>query len=248
MSIYIYGYTLSVASHDMEDLKGVDDRDLFLVTVGDVSAIVSVYDYERLIVKGKDIFAHQHVIQTLMKESSLIPLQFGLTLKNLTAVESVLQRNQDVLRAQLSRLYRKVEMELKLRFDADDMLEFMMSKYPHLKAERGKVVDGRLVSYLGNRLRKCEKFETLLKKEKEIYTSQVESIVGPWCAEIKQSRSIKTERDVATFNCLVNRERLKVFERSIYEAGEKFKSELSFSFNGPWAPQNFCQLAKIEYA
>ncbi|MCH6255783.1 GvpL/GvpF family gas vesicle protein [Puniceicoccaceae bacterium K14] len=248
MSIYIYGYTLADAPHDLEDIKGVDDCGLFMVTVGEVSAIVSSYDYERLIVKGKDIFAHQHVLQTLMSDSSLIPLQFGLTLNNLAVVESVLLRNQDVLTAQLKRLYRKVEMELKVRIDVDDILDYIIEKYPHMQGEKGKIVNGRLVSYLGDRLRKCEKFENLLKKEKDILSSQVREIVGPWCAEIKESKAIKMERDVVTYNCLVNRERLKVFEASIYEAGDKFKSELAFSFNGPWAPQNFCQLAKIEYA
>lgn len=248
MSIYIYGYTLADAPHNLEDLKGVDDRDLFLVTVGDVSAIVSAYDYERLMVKGKDIFAHQNVLQTLMADSSLIPLQFGLTLKNLVDVESVLLRNQDVIREQLYRLYRKVEMELKLRLDTDDVMEYILMKYPHMRSEKGKMVGTRLVGFLGDRLRKCEKFEKLLEKEKSIFASQIVDTIGPWCAEMKESRAIKTERDVATFNCLVNRERLKVFEKSIREAGEHFKGELSFSFNGPWAPQNFCQLAKIEYA
>ncbi len=124
----------------------------------------------------------------------------------------------------------------------------MVAKYPYLKDERFKFKNGRLLYSLGDRARKGEKFEKALKKEKEIFASQVDAIIGPWCAEIALSKTVYKERDVATFNCLVNRERLKVFENSIYDAAEKFCGDLLFTFNGPWAPQHFCNLSKISYA
>ena len=248
MSIYLYGFTLSDAPHDFEDMTGVDGRNLFVVTSGEVSAIVSSYGYDTLRIRGKDIFAHQQAIRALMEQASIAPLEFGLTLKNLSAVESVLRKNHDHLLAELHRVYRKVEMEVALRFAPKDLFEYMANKYPKLREEKAKIVNGRLLYYLGDRARKGEKFEKALRKEKDIFASQVEEIIGPWCAEIARSRLIHRDHEVATFNCLVNRERLKVFERSIYDAGERFGAELLFTFNGPWAPQHFCNVGKIAYA
>ncbi len=248
MSIYVYGYTLASAPHQLEDISGVDEGDLFMVTYNDVSAIVSGYCHDKLLVKGKDIFTHQNVIRNLMDESSIIPLHFGLTLRDISSVEKVLMSNHDELRDQLYRIYSKVEMEVSMRFAVDDLFDFMVGKYPQLREEKDKVANGKLVFYLGDRARKGERFENLLKKEKEIYASQVEEVIGPWCAEIKRSKAISLEREIVTFNCLVNRERLKVFERSIYEAGERFSADFNFTFNGPWAPQHFCNLGTIEYA
>lgn len=248
MSIYVYCYTLSDATHSLEEMVGVSDRNLFIVSYNEVSAIVSAYDHDKLLVKGKDIFCHQNVIRDLMTEATIVPLHFGLTLKDIASVEHVLKTNHDELRDQLHRIYRKVEMEVTMRFAVDDLFDFLMQKHPHLRDEKGKVVGGHLVSYLGDRARKGAKFETILAKEKEIYAGRLKEIVGPWCAEIQPSATRALEREVVTFNCLVNRERLKVFERSIYEAGDSFSSDFNFSFNGPWAPQHFCSLATIEYA
>lgn len=248
MSIFLYGFTLSDAPHDFEDLRGVDERNLFMVTSGDVSAIVSSYAYDSLHIRGKDIFAHQQAIGVLMDQASIIPLEFGLTLKNLAAVEDVLVKNQEHLRTELHRIYRKVEMEVALRFASKDLFEYMLAKHPYLREEKGKVVNGRLLYYLGDRARKGEKFERALNQEKEIFASKIDEAIGPWCAEIARSRLIHRDHDVATFNCLVNRERLKVFERSIYDAAEVYGGDLLFTFNGPWAPQHFCNLSKIAYA
>ncbi len=248
MSIYLYGFTLADAPHDLDGIRGVDERSLFLVTFGETSAIVSNYGYDRLEVRGKDIFAHQQVIRALMDQASIIPLEFGLTLKNLSFIERVLESNHDHLRDELHRVFRKVEMEVSIRFAAGDLFDYMVAKYPRLLEEKSKYVNGRLLYDLGDRARKGERFENALKKEKEIFASQVEEIIGPWCAEIARSRISYREKEVATFNCLVNRERLKVFENSIYDAGERLGGDLLFTFNGPWAPQHFCDLGKISYA
>lgn len=248
MSIYLYGYTLADAPHEIDGVKGVDDRSVFLVSCGEVSAIVSGYEHPKLLVRGRDIFAHQQVLRRMMTESTVIPLQFGLTLRDLGKVEEVLLDNRESLKSELHRIYRKVEMEVTARFDTDDLFSYLVAKYPFLQEDRAKVVNGRLLYYLGDRVRKCERFQNVLAKEREIYASKVAEIIGPWCAEFKASRAPVGEKDVATFNCLVNRERLKVFERSIYEAGDRLSPDLCFTYNGPWAPQNFCDLKKIQYA
>lgn len=248
MSIYLYGFTLADAPHDLEGLIGVNERNVLRVTMGDVSALISKYGHERFEVQGKDIFAHQQVTRSLMIHASIIPLEFGLTLKNLTMVENLLRSNHELLKRELYRIYRKVEMEVSIRLWAPNLFDYMVAKHPYLQEEKTKVVNGRLLYDLGDRARKGEKFETALKKEKEIFAKRVKSIIGPWCAEIEASTSVDREHDVAVFNCLVNRERLKVFENSIYEAGERFGGDLLFTFNGPWAPQHFCNMSKMSYA
>lgn len=247
MSIFLYAYTLADAKHDLEDLTGVEGRNLFMVSFGEVSAIVSAYGKNTLTLSGDDIFAHQHVQRLLMSQASIIPLQFGLTLSSLKRVESVLRANHDVLKKELHRIFRKVEMEVTMRFDVDDLLDYLINKYPYLKDEKGKVLNGRLLYYLGNRARKGEKFQKTLAREKEIYKKQLEERIGPWCAEIRESRLPNSELDVVTFNCLVNRERLRVFEKSIFDAGEHFAPDFNFTYNGPWAPQNFCSLSQVSY-
>lgn len=247
MSIFLYAYTLADAPHDLEDLTGVDERNLFMVTYGRVSAVVSAYGGTTLSLKGKDIFAHQHAHRMLMTQATVIPLQYGLTLSSLHRVEEVLKQNESTLYRQLRRLYRKVEMEVTMRFDVPDLFDYLIGKYPYLRDEKAKVVNGRLLYYLGNRAKKGEKFMKTLGKEKEIYRSLAMEIISPWCAEIKESKLPSTEEDVVTFNCLVNRERLRVFEKSIYDAGNRFSPDFCFSYNGPWAPQNFCDHSAINY-
>ena len=126
MSSYLYGFTLADAPHDLDGMSGVDERGIFMITYVDVSAIVSNYDSGNLEISGKDIIAHQQVVRGLMEQSSIIPLEFGLTLKDLWAVEDVDRANHDHLLQELQRIYRKVEMELSLRFAAGDLLEYLL--------------------------------------------------------------------------------------------------------------------------
>lgn len=247
MSIFLYAYTLADAPHDLQDLKGVEGRNLFMVSCGKVSAIVSAYGQPTLTLSGDDIFAHQHVQRLLMSQSSIIPLHYGLTLSGLEQVEQVLSNNQEILEKELNRIFRKVEMEVTMRFEVSDLLDHLIEKYPYLRDEKGKVVNGRLLYFMGDRAKKGEKFTRTLAKEKEIYKAQLEEMIGPWCAEIRESRLPLAESEVVTFNCLVNRERLRVFEKSIYDAGDHFAPYFSFSFNGPWAPQNFCSNSLVSY-
>lgn len=247
MSIFLYAYTLADAPHDLEDLTGVEGRNLFMVTYGKVSAVVSAYGKKTLTLSGDDIFAHQHSQRLLMAQASIIPLQYGLTLSSLAQVERVLMNNEEILEKELNRIYRKVEMEVTMRFDVPNLLDYLIEKYPYLRDEKGKVLNGRLLYFLGDRAKKGEKFIRTLAKEKEIYKNQLQEIIGPWCAEIRESRLPRSEDDVVTFNCLVNRERLRVFEKSIYDAGDKFTPDFTFTYNGPWAPQNFCSQSLISY-
>lgn len=247
MSIFLYAYTLADSPHDLEDMVGVDSRNLFMVTSGRVSAVVSAYEGETLSLRGKDIFAHQHAIRALMDQATVIPLAYGLTLPCLSRVEEVLEANEARLHSELCRLYRKVEMEVTLRFDVPDIFEHLAGKYPFLREEKAKVVNGRLLYYLGNRAKKSEKFLKVLQKEKDVFASKANEIIGPWCSEIKRSKLPLAEEDVVTFNCLVNRERLRVFEKSIYDSGENLGPDFAFTFNGPWAPQNFFDAGVVSY-
>jgi len=248
MSIFLYAYTLAESPHDLEDLAGVEGRNLFMASHGRVSAIVSAYGKGALTLKGDDIFAHQHAQRLLMAQASIIPLQYGLTLPSLEHVEGVLKKNEDALYRELCRIFRKVEMEVTMRFDVPDLLDYLIGKYPYLKDEKAKVINGRLLYFMGDRAKKGEKFQRTLAKEKLVYKRRLEEIVGPWCSEILESKLPAAEGEVVTFNCLVNRERLRVFEKSIYDAGEAFAPDFSLSYNGPWAPQNFCSQALVSYS
>jgi len=248
MRLYLYAYTLADAPHLLDGLEGVNGNELFLVKRGPVAAAASAYPREKLLARGRDVFAHQRVLRRLMEQASVAPLPYGLTLRDRAFVERALEKNEAALLATLRRIYRKVEMEVSLRFEAEDIFEMIASKRPSLRSERAKLVNGRLVSYLGDRARKCERFERALREEKAALAEQAEAIIGPWCAEIERSRLPMAEREVATFDCLVNRERLKVFERSLYEAGERLGGEVRLSFSGPWPPQNFCDLRGLSYA
>ena len=247
MSSYLYGFTLADVPHDLNEISGVDQRGVFMITYGDVSALVSNYDSGNLEISGDNIIAHQRVVRELMEQSSIIPLEFGLSLKDLWSVEEVIRANHDHLLRELHRIYRKVEMELSLRFAAGNLLEYILGKYPYFREENSRLGDTRLIYDYGNRTRPNPKFEEILTKEKAIFASKVEAIVGPWCAEIARSSFEHKEKEVATFNCLVNRERLKVFEKSIYDAAERYCGDLLLTINGPWAPQHFCDLSKISY-
>src|SRR4051812_29651388 len=124
---YLYG--LIRARDDMEfgciglEHDGKPGR-VYTVRVDSVAAVVSdLSSCAKLRPLRKNLDPHHNVIRQVMKTMTIVPMTFGHVAKTEAEITKALRRNRDDIRAQLDQVDGKVEMDLKVKWDVDNIFE-----------------------------------------------------------------------------------------------------------------------------
>ncbi|MGW4204838.1 GvpL/GvpF family gas vesicle protein [Streptomyces sp. NPDC004726] len=128
MSVYVYSITADDHPLRVEGATGVGDPPgrLRTVTAEGLAAIVSDAP-EDLRPKRRDLAAHQEVQDLLMADGAVLPLRFGLTAPDDTAVRDVLEDRSDVYLERLHALADSAEYHLKAGWDQDALLRDVLA-------------------------------------------------------------------------------------------------------------------------
>ena len=96
---------------------------VYAVTHGDISAVVSrtavfIFDPTR-----ENALAHEHVIETVMKTHTIIPMSFGTVFRTDDDIREVLRSIYPSVKDVLKQMSGKVEFGLKVTWDRDHIVE-----------------------------------------------------------------------------------------------------------------------------
>src|SRR6266513_4782237 len=103
-------------------IGGVGEN-VYSVHHGDVAAVVSktpvfIFDPTR-----ENALAHEHVIETVMKSNTIIPMSFGTVFRTDDDIREVLKSIHSSLKDVLKQMAGKVEFGLKVTWDRDRVVE-----------------------------------------------------------------------------------------------------------------------------
>src|SRR5438045_8127122 len=96
---------------------------VYTVHHGDVAAVVSktpvfIFDPTR-----ENALAHEHVIETVMKSNTIIPMSFGTVFRTDDDIREVLKSIHSSLKDVLKQMANKLEFGLKVTWDRDHIIE-----------------------------------------------------------------------------------------------------------------------------
>ena len=102
---------------------GSFQEDVFAVHYGDVAAIVSrtpvfIFDPTR-----DNALAHEHVVETVMKNHTVVPMAFGTVFRTEDDIKEVLKSIYASLKDVLRQMTGKQEFGLKVTWDRDRIIE-----------------------------------------------------------------------------------------------------------------------------
>ncbi|NEB92689.1 GvpL/GvpF family gas vesicle protein [Streptomyces bauhiniae] len=123
MATYVYAITPARHPLRLEDLRGVgpEGSDLRVVSTEELSAVVSSAP-EGLRAKRRDLVAHEDVLARLTADGAALPMRFGLVGPDDDQVRAALRENEDSYLRRLEELDGRVEFNLKVTRDEDDLL------------------------------------------------------------------------------------------------------------------------------
>jgi hypothetical protein len=128
---YVYGIVPSDV--ELPPLRGLDDVELDLVALDDLAVVVSRFALDRPPGRKAELVAHSRVVDALAEAGAVVPVQFGSVVEHdSAAVEELLAGVADVARAGLARVRGKVQMNLRVSYVEERVLEEVVRENPRI--------------------------------------------------------------------------------------------------------------------
>lgn len=220
---------------------GLDNSLVYPIGDGPLAAVVSDVRNDKIRPERRHLAAHQEVLKRLMEETTVLPMSFGIIANGPQAVRRILTDNRVALLEQLDRVAGKVEMGLRITWDAPNIFEYFVNTHPELRAARDRVLGPQRRPTQDEKIELGRMFDRILNEDREVHTDRVEEVLAPRCVEIKRNPP-RNEEEVANLACLVERGAVARFGEGVFEAAKWFDNNFAFDFNGPWPPYNFVEI------
>lgn len=240
MGSYIYA-VIAGSDERTYGVPGIDGRAVYGLSDGHIQALVSDIANTKIRPERRSLAAHQQVISWIMKETTPLPMKFGIIANGPGAVRKILSRNRKAFVQQLAKVAGKVEMGLRVTWDVPNIIEYFVRTHPALRAARDRFLAGRGEPRQEDKIELGRTFERILMEDRRAFAEEVEEVLGGCCAAIKRN-SPRNEREALNMACLVSREGTSEFESAVFRAAKLFDNNFAFDYNGPWAPHNFVQI------
>jgi len=220
---------------------GIDGSDVYTITEGRLSAVVSGLAAPKVRPQRASLAAHQAVLKRLMAETTPLPIAFGTIAASPEAIGKILARNQRAFQEQIRHVAGKVEMGLRVAWDVPNIFEYFVNTHAELRLARDRLVGVRHEFTQEEKIELGRMFDRLLNEDRADHTRKVEQVLTPVCVEFKANQC-RNEREVMNLACLVGRDAHEEFSAGVFAAAKLFDNNFSFDYSGPWAPHNFVEL------
>ena len=220
---------------------GVDDTPVYSVSNGALAAVTSNVPNRRLRPERRHLAAHQRVLKRLMEDGTPLPISFGVIADGPKDIRHILCRNRDELAAELKLVRGRVEMGLRVSWDAPNIFAYFVSTHPGLATLRDRLFRGGHEPSHEEKIELGRLFDRLLSEDRASYVRRVTDVLAPHCVEMREAAP-RNENEVMSLACLIDKDGRDTFESAVFEAARSFDNNYCFDFNGPWAPYNFVQV------
>ena len=237
-----YLYAIIASTPDLHyAATGLGDADIYSISAGSVSAVVSDVAAGRLRAERRHVAAHRNVLARLMTTVTPLPVSFGTVAASAEAVCQILIQNQRTFVEQLNQVAGKAEMGLRVFWDVPNIFEYFISIHPELRAARDRLFGRRREPTQDEKLELGRFFENFLQEDRETCAEKVEEALSSAGVEHKRNKN-RNEREILTLACLIPRGEEAAFEAQVLEVAKLFDNNYAFDYSGPWPPYNFVQM------
>lgn len=228
MSLYVYCLSEETAGAAALPAVGVAGARPYLISFGDVAAVVSEFEGARVEVTRENVLAHDTVVRALLAETTPLPFRFG-TLAGEARLRGYVEARRAELKAQLGRVRGCVEMSVKVLAVLEDAVGGPEGG-PHAVAETSGTA-------------------FLMAKRREVLADELSrgraAEAASWLAErlagsVRESQVALRPKGALALAAahLVERARLEEYRVALARARAE-RTDLHFLTSGPWPPYSF---------
>ncbi len=220
---------------------GARGDDVYTVRHKGLAAVVSntplvVYDPTR-----ENVFAHEQVNETVMREFTVLPMAFGALFRTEDDIVELIRGTYDALRDVLAKMEGKVEFGLKVNWDRDKVTLELEEKDDEIRHLKEQITSRTTGSTYFARMQLGRLIETALTDQADAYIREVYSQLRDVAVASRANKPIG-DRMIMNAAFLIERDREAEFDQKVKEIASKYEGKLSFKYTGPWPPYNFVHI------
>jgi hypothetical protein len=239
---YVYG--IIEASESMTFGKtgiGGTGETVYTVHHGDVAAVVSktsvfIFDPTR-----ENALAHEHVIETVMKTNTIIPMSFGTVFRTDDDIRQVLKSIYPSLKDVLKQMAGKLEFGLKVTWDRDAVIEELKRDNEEIHRFHIELTKKHLQSTYFARMQLGRMIDKALAERAAEYVRAIYEALRGVCVASRDNKVIG-DKMIMNAAFLIDREKEGEFDAAVNRIAAKFSDRLNFKYTGPWPPYNFVNI------
>jgi hypothetical protein len=235
---YVYG--LVAADADLpEDLVGLGPSGKVSTVVhGRLAAIVSDVPMDRPLGTRNDLMAHERVVDSVVNQTTVLPMRFPAVIEEEGVVEELLDPNQEHFLAILGQLDGKVQYTLKARYEQDVLLQEVLEEDEQIRALHEQVRELPEDAAYYDRVKLGELIVRALEKRRDVDSADIVERLAPFAADVSTTAPSQPE-DVVIAAFLVERDKVPAFDDAVEDLGRDTHEWLRLRLLGPLAPYDF---------
>jgi hypothetical protein len=227
------------------DLLGLDGCKVYLIPHRDVAAVVSDYPVGTVSLVRKNLSPYHDVTRRFAEICTTIPARFGQIAEDGEEVLGLLRRHYPRIRKELERLDQKVEMGVKVFWEADDFFGSLVNTDVELRELRDRTFSRQSPPTTLELIQLGEFVSHRIKTRKEAISQKVVSVLRTASAEEKIDEPGE-DKIIMSGWFLVSRARQMDFVELVNKAASLIGEEYAVRVGGPWAPFNFVEHIELE--
>ena len=246
MDTYVYGVLSADVAEKARatEQEGVDGQRVETVRHDGLVALVS--DAPKLPVRAsrRNLMAHSQVLQHVMADVCVLPMQFGVAMPDRSAVEEqLLEANRERLEEHLRALGPYVELDVRALCPEHVLLQQVVRDRPDIAKLRARIEGRPVESTYHESIRLGEMVAAAVADKRADMTDRIVSQLDPLAAASRPVEALH-EQMVASVAFLVERERVPEFDAAVDQLDASLGDpEVQLRYVGPLPPHNFVDLA-----
>jgi hypothetical protein len=214
---------------------------VYTVHHGDIAAIVSktavfIFDPTR-----ENALAHEHVIETVMKSHTIIPMSFGTVFRTDNDIHEVLKSIYPSFKDVLKQMEGKLEFGLKVTWDRDRVIDELKNEDEEIRRFQQEITRKHLQSTFFARMQLGRMIDKSLGERAALYVREIYDALRSVCVASRDNKPIG-DKMIMNAAFLIQREHEVGFDAAVNKIARKYGERLNFKYTGPWPPYNFVHI------
>jgi Gas vesicle synthesis protein GvpL/GvpF len=232
---YVYVYCIVDADHPcrVDYLEGVGQPPgaLRRLAAGRLAAVVSDAPAE-LRAKRRDVLAHQHVLEELLRQGTVLPMRFGVVARDEESLRNELTEDVDLHQAMLTELKDRVELNVKVFSDEDELIRQIATTDPMVRQLRAQETTS-----VEDQIRLGEAVAAGIDARHEAITHRLFESLDPLA--VRSIRGAQVKGAAANASFLVERQRMAEFVDMVDKLDADFGPDIRLQRSGSLPPYSF---------
>lgn len=243
MDAYVYG-VIRAGAAERSPGEGIDGQSVELATYDGLAALVSDAPDVPVKASRRNLMAHSRVLQSVIAETCVLPMRFGVVMPSREAVEAeLLGANRELLEDHLRALDPYVELDVRGLLAEHELLQTVVAERPDIARLRASIEGRPVESTYHESIRLGELVAHAVADKREAIAQRILGELEPLAAAARDGELLH-EQMVANVAFLVERERVGEFDAAVDALGRELSDpEVRVRYLGPLPPHNFVDLA-----